>query len=152
MAETKKIKKTKEVVSEESKKYWEGVGRRKTSVARVRIFTVKPSDKEEGRILVNGVPYKEYFKKWQLDRIVEDALVKLKSLDRFEATVKISGGGVNSQAEAIRHGIARSLVQFNADFRKKLKRAGFLKRDPRRKERRKPGLKKARRAPQWSKR
>jgi small subunit ribosomal protein S9 len=76
----------------------------------------------------------------------------MKSLNRFELSVRVKGGGIKSQAEAIRHGIARTLIDFNPDFRKKLKRAGYLKRDPRMKERRKYGLKKARRAPQWAKR
>ena len=76
----------------------------------------------------------------------------MKSLNRFEASVKVKGGGFKGQAEAIRHGLARALVKFNPDFRKKLKRVGYLKRDPRMKERKKPGLKKARKAPQWAKR
>jgi len=71
---------------------------------------------------------------------------------RFEVTVKVKGGGIRGQAEAIRHGLARTLIKFNPDFSKKLKKAGFLRRDPRKKERKKPGLKKARRAPQWKKR
>jgi len=80
------------------------------------------------------------------------SLDKMKSLDRFKVTATVKGGGVNAQAEAVRHGIARALVVFNADYRKRLRKAGFLTRDPRMKERKKPGLRRARRAPQWSKR
>jgi len=160
MVETKtkaKIKKDKDPEKEvdavvDPKKYWEAVGRRKSSVARVRLFSARPWEEEVGHIEVNGKPYKKYFVHWLQQKIVEDSLVKLKSLNRFELTVMVSGGGINSQAEAIRHGIARTLVEFNADFRKKLKRAGYIKRDPREKERKKPGLRSARRAPQWAKR
>jgi len=134
------------------KRYFEAVGSRKTSSARVRLFTARPLEEQVGRILVNDKPYTEYFPTAELRQIVEGSLNKLKSLNRFEVSVKVSGGGIKSQAEAIRHGIARALVSFNADFRKKLKRAGYLKRDPRKKERKKYGLKKARRAPQWAKR
>jgi len=76
----------------------------------------------------------------------------MKVVDRFRVLVKVKGGGINAQAEAVRHGIARALLKFNPDFRKKLKRAGFLTRDPRKRERKKFGLKRARRAPQWRKR
>ncbi|MEK7575580.1 MAG: 30S ribosomal protein S9 [Patescibacteria group bacterium] len=141
----KKAKKT--ITKTEKSIYFEGIGRRKTSTARVRIF-----NKGGGGILVNEKKYSEYFPTQELRSIVEDALNTMKLLDKFKVTVKISGGGIHSQAEALRHGIARALVKFNADFRKRLKKAGFLKRDPRMKERRKFGLKKARKAPQWSKR
>jgi len=146
--------KNKETQEEKVKRYWEAVGRRKTSVARVRLFTCRPFDaeKEKGRILVNNQPYYKYFPTLELQQIVEASLRRMKSLGRFEATVKVKGGGIKGQAEAVRHGLARALVKFNPDFRKKLKRAGYLKRDPRMKERKKYGLKKARRAPQWSKR
>ena len=135
-----------------SRRYYEAVGRRKSSVARVRLFTIKPFEEDEGKITVNGKFYKQYFPTLELQQIAEAALRKLKSLNRFEATVKVSGGGTRGQAEALRHGLARTLVEFNLDFRKKLKKAGYLKRDPRVKERRKYGLKKARKAPQWAKR
>jgi len=134
------------------KKYFEAVGRRKTSIARVRLFTARPLEEQIGRIDVNGKSYKEYFPTQELQQIVEASLNKMKSLNRFELSVRVKGGGIKSQAEAIRHGIARTLIDFNPDFRKKLKRAGYLKRDPRMKERRKYGLKKARRAPKWAKR
>ncbi|MAF20465.1 MAG: 30S ribosomal protein S9 [Parcubacteria group bacterium] len=134
------------------KRYFEAVGRRKKSVARVRLFTCRPFEDSKGKININGKFYTDFFSIFEFQQIVADPLKKMKSLNRFEATVKVKGGGSRGQAEAIRHGLARTLVEFNPDFSKKLKRAGFLTRDPRRKERKKPGLKKARRAPQWSKR
>lgn len=149
----KAVKPKKEVeIAPKPKRYFEAVGSRKTSSARVRLFTARPLEEQVGRILINDKPYTEYFPTADLQQIVEGSLNKLKSLNRFEVTVRVGGGGTKSQAEAIRHGIARTLVLFNADFRKKLKRAGYLKRDPRKKERKKYGLKKARRAPQWAKR
>ncbi len=127
-------------------RYFEAVGRRKTASARVRLYT-RPGD-----FLVNEKRYSEYFPTAPLQKIVEESLQKMKLFGRFKVTVKVSGGGPVSQAEAVRHGLARCLIKFNPDFRKRLKRAGFLKRDPRAKERKKFGLKKARRAPQWQKR
>ena len=127
-------------------RYFEAVGRRKTSVARVRLFT------RTGSFIVNEKPYGIYFPTLTLQKIVEDGLKKMKLWERFRISVRVSGGGIHSQAEALRHGLARCLVNFNPDFRKRMKRAGFLTRDPRMKERKKFGLKKARRAPQWAKR
>lgn len=127
-------------------RYFEAVGRRKTAIARVRLYT-KPGD-----FLVNGKLYSVYFPTASLRKIAEDSLQKMKLFGRFRVSVKVSGGGLHAQAEAIRHGLARCLVKFNPDFRKRLKRAGFIRRDPRIKERKKPGLKRARRAPQWQKR
>ena len=101
---------------------------------------------------VNDNAHTVYFPTAELQKIAEDSLRKMKSLERFRVSVKVSGGGLHGQAEAVRHGTARALIIFNPDFRKRLKRAGFLKRDPRMKERKKFGLKKARRAPQWAKR
>jgi len=135
-----------------SKRYYEAVGRRKTAVARVRLLTIKPFEEDEGKITVNGKSYKQYFTTLELRQIAEASLRRLKSLNRFEVVALVKGGGVRAQAEALRHGIARVLVDFNVDFRKKLKKVGYLKRDPRSKERKKYGLKKARRAPQWAKR
>lgn len=129
-----------------SDRYFEAVGRRKTAVARVRLFT-KP-----GEFTVNEKLYSLYFPTLELQKIAEDALQKMKLFGRFKVSVKTSGGGMHAQAEATRHGLSRCLLKFNADFRKRLKRAGYLKRDPRMKERKKFGLKKARRAPQWAKR
>lgn len=153
--EVKEVKKEakKEVKPElKAKRFYEGVGRRKTAVAQVRLFAVKPFEEEIGKIIVNGKPYQEYFKTANLKQSVEASLKKIKLLNRFEVTAKVKGGGITGQAEAIRHGIARALIVFNPDFRKKLKKAMYLKRDPRMKERKKFGLKGARRAPQWAKR
>jgi len=128
-------------------RYFEGTGRRKTSIARVRLYT-----KGNKEIKVNDVDYKEYFDTPTLQSIVLDSLDTMKSLDRFRVVVVVRGGGINSQAESVRHGIARALVVFNPDYRKRLRKAGFLTRDSRMKERKKFGLKRARKAPQWSKR
>lgn len=136
----------------ESKRYYEGIGRRKTAVAQVRLFTTQPFEENTGKITVNGKFYKDYFPTLELWQITEEALNKIKSLNRFESSAKVRGGGIKAQAEAIRHGMARALVKFNPDFRKKLKKAGLLRRDSRMKERKKFGLKGARRAPQWAKR
>jgi small subunit ribosomal protein S9 len=128
-------------------KYFEAVGRRKTSIARVRLFSgLQPS------FLVNDKKMELYFPSKELQEIIEEPIKKLKGLGKFKISAKIKGGGIHSQAEALRHGISRALVKFNPDFRKPLKKSGFLKRDQRAKERRKFGLKKARKAPQWSKR
>jgi small subunit ribosomal protein S9 len=143
---------TEEEKADKPKKYYEAVGRRKTAIARVRLFTIRPLGEEESKMSINGKEYRQYFPVMELQQTVEASLRKLKSLNRFEVVAKVSGGGIRAQAEAVRHGVARALVIFNADFRKKLKRAGYLKRDPRMKERKKYGLKAARRAPQWQKR
>lgn len=129
-----------------SSRYFEGIGRRKTSHARVRIYT-----KGTG-ITINGKPCETYFPTKTLQRIVDAPLIKMKSVEKMRVTVIVQGGGSHSQAEAIRHGVSRALVLFNVDFRKRLKRAGYLTRDSRMKETRKYGLKKARKAPRWSKR
>lgn len=151
-AEKEEASSVKPAREKKPKRYFEAVGRRKSAVARVRLFTIKPFEGDEGKITINDKFYKQYFSTLELQQIAEASLRRLKSLNRFEIVVKVKGGGVRSQAEALRHGIARTLVAFNIDFRKKLKKAGYLKRDPRVKERRKYGLKKARRAPQWQKR
>jgi small subunit ribosomal protein S9 len=135
-----------ERISAERERYFEAVGRRKTATARVRMFT------RSGAFTVNGKAYGEYFPTLDMQKIAEDALKRMKLWDRFRISAKVSGGGIHAQAEAVRHGLARCLIIFNPDFRKRMKRAGFLKRDPRMKERKKFGLKKARRAPQWAKR
>jgi len=154
-------KDTKEIVEKDTKKivkkpatkkgadrYYESQGKRKTSVARVRIWL----NKSKGEFVVNGKSLKEYF---PIAALQGTALASLKILD-LEDTVKVSvlvrGGGLFGQAEAVRHGITRALVDFNVEFRKKLKKAGFLTRDPRMRERKKPGLKRARKSPRWSKR
>lgn len=131
------------------KSYIEAVGRRKTSVARVRLFSVPES---EGAIEINQKNGDVYFFTQELLKTATASLRKMKLLNKFFVTAKISGGGIHSQAEAFRHATARALVKFNLEFRKRLKRSNYLKRDPRAKERRKFGLKKARKSPQWSKR
>jgi len=136
-------------------KYFQTVGRRKESVAIIRLFTRKSTDTVEddnALVRVNDKDYRDYFSDKFLQSIVESPLRKLKSLNRFKATVLVRGGGLSGQADAIKHGLARALVEFDQNFRKKLKKAKFLTRDPRVKERRKYGLKKARKAPAWSKR
>jgi len=136
--------KTKET---KAQKYVYAVGKRKTSIAQVRLF-----EDGKGEITINDKPINQYFKE---KSHVETLLTPLKlvNMDKLvNLTVKVRGGGTNSQSEAIRHAIARALNELNADFRKTLKVAGFLKRDARIKERKKPGLKRARRAPQWQKR
>lgn len=135
------------------KKYFEVVGRRKSAVARVRLFTSNPSEStKEGNLIINNKAYKKFFPILELQKIIEAPLTRLKSLNRFKVTVKVKGGGIKGQAEAVCHGISRALILFDSNFRKKLKKAGYLTRDPRKKERKKYGLKKARRAPQWRKR
>ncbi len=127
--------------------YFESVGRRKTSVARVRLF-----NQEKKGIIINEKDYKEYFPTVELQQKAIFPLEVLKSLNRFYFTIKVKGGGISSQAEAVAHGISRALVEFNEDFKKRLRKEGALTRDPRMRERKKFGLKRARRAPQWKKR
>lgn len=137
-------------------KYYEAVGRRKEATARVRVLTKKAADQQASEdkaiITVNGMPYFEYFKHLKLQGIVESPLKKLKSLNRFKAIVTVRGGGMSGQADAIKIGFSRALVLFDTNFTKKLRKAGYLTRDARVKERRKYGLKKARKSPQWAKR
>lgn len=132
-------------------KYIEAIGRRKTSTARVRI-----SQASKNHFIINGLDSKEYFKTEDARRLILDPLMKGieegKSNLKWEVEVHVTGGGIHSQAEAVRHGLSRALVASDATLRSGLKTLGFLKRDPRAKERRKFGLKKARKAPQWSKR
>lgn len=130
-----------------SDQYYEAIGKRKTSAARVRMFT-----QGEKNIIVNDKPFEKYFSTKELQDIVFSPLEKMKAAGHFRITVVASGGGIHSQAEAVKHGISRALVKYNADFRKRLRRAGFITRDPRARERKKFGLKRARRGPQWSKR
>ncbi|MDP3958026.1 MAG: 30S ribosomal protein S9 [bacterium] len=127
--------------------YIEAVGRRKTAVARVRLT---PSAKTE--VSVNGEHASGYFKTDTLRTVAEEALKASTLEQKWSVSAKITGGGANAQAEALRHGIARALVAFDHAERPKLKKLGYLKRDPRKKERKKFGLKKARKAPTWSKR
>ncbi len=131
---------------EKREKYLEAVGRRKTSVARIRITDGK------GIVMVNGKKLAEYFNNPFWQNIVLSPIEKSDLFSKSDISVRVTGGGVNSQAEAIRHGIARVLVEKDPSLRGVLKAKSYLKRDPRMKERKKYGLKKARRAPQWSKR
>lgn len=122
------------------------VGRRKSASARVRI------DKGAGKVVVNGKPMAEYFPYFEFQEIVMAPLKALAKEKDIDVSVKVQGGGKKGQATAVQLGIARALVLWNEDFHKTLKSLGLLTRDARVKERKKPGLKKARRAPQWSKR
>ena len=137
----------KEEVSEQKNLYYETVGRRKTAVARVRIFA-----RGDKSFLVNGKPCQNYFPTLELQQIINSPLEKMNCSDKFGVSAVIRGGGIHAQAEAVRHGISRALVLFNVDFRKRLKKSGYLTRDARMRERKKFGLKRARRAPQWQKR
>ncbi|HEY4497427.1 MAG TPA: 30S ribosomal protein S9 [Candidatus Paceibacterota bacterium] len=128
--------------------YYEAVGRRKTSVARVRLL---PSA-NGGTFVINDKSVDRYFPTRELHNIAHDALVSTRSEKLFNISAHIHGGGIHSQAEALRHGMARALVKADHEHRKTLKRLGYLTRDSRAKERRKFGLKKARKAPQWAKR
>ncbi|WP_394239220.1 30S ribosomal protein S9 [Niallia oryzisoli] len=123
-----------------------GTGRRKSSVARVRLV---PGD---GKVIINGREMVEYIPFAALREVVNQPLVATETLGSYDVLVNVTGGGYTGQAGAIRHGIARALLQADPEFRPTLKRAGLLTRDPRMKERKKYGLKGARRAPQFSKR
>lgn len=128
-------------------RYYQAIGRRKTAVARIRLFT-----RGDKVFMVNNKPYQDYFN-LEIDRqIATSSMNKMKCLDKFKVLILVKGGGRSAQAEAIRHGTARVLVDFNANFRKRLRKAGFLTRDPRMRERKKFGLKRARKSPQWAKR
>ena len=127
-------------------RYFEAIGRRKTAVARIRLYT--KGDKE---FIVNDMPYTKYFQTIEDQESAVSSMKKMKCLDKFRITVVVKGGGHTAQAQAVRHGTARVLVDFNANFRKRLRKAGFLTRDPRMRERKKFGLKRARKAPQWAK-
>ena len=132
---------------ESKKKYFYGTGRRKSSVARVRVY-----ENGTGAITINGRDINEYFGLDTLKLVVNQPLVTTATVGKFDIVVTVTGGGVSGQAGAIRHGISRALTLLNPEFRPALKAAGFLTRDPRMKERKKYGLKAARRAPQFSKR
>ena len=133
------------VIKEKESRYTETVGRRKTATARARLT---PSKTE--KMVVNGKSVADYFKTATLQGAARASLAL--TPEKFEVSIKVMGGGMQAQAEAVRHAIARAIVERTPEMRKDLKRRGFLKRDPRMKERKKFGLKAARRAPQWSKR
>lgn len=138
------IKKIKKV--DKTDRYFEAVGRRKTAVARVRVFIRK------GGLTINNKDYRQYFPIFRLQQTAFSPLEKTKLNTKLDVIAKVSGSGPSSQAEAVRHGLARSLILFNPALKPVLKSLGYLKRDSRMVERKKYGLKKARRAPQWAKR
>ncbi len=130
-----------------SEKYIEAVGRRKTATARARLT---PSSST--KVTINGKELESYFPLEALRTTALEPFLKVSLPTPFMVSVRVTGGGITGQADATRHAISRALVAYNAELRDELKKHGFLKRDPRAKERRKYGLKKARKAPQWSKR
>ena len=132
---------------ESKRKYFYGTGRRKSSVARVRVY-----ENGTGSITINGRDIDNYFGLDTLKLVVNQPLVAADLVGKVDLVVSVTGGGVSGQAGAIRHGLSRALLLVNGEFRPTLKAAGFLTRDPRMKERKKYGLKAARRAPQFSKR
>ena len=146
---TKTIKKVKPEIVKETKAlhFFEAIGRRKTAVARVRIQAGSSKD-----FMVSGKPLDKYFPASELQQIALSSLEKMGCLDKFSVTARVNGGGLHAQAEALRHGISRALTEFNPEFHNQLKKVGFLTRDSRMRERKKFGLKRARRAPQWTKR
>lgn len=134
-------------MTKDSRRYAEGVGRRKTAVARVRLYAGG-----QGSFLVNNRAFEEYFPIVALQTPVMEPFALTGTKGTFDVSVHVRGGGVHSQAGAVRLGIARALEKTDGTFRKSLRAADLLTRDPREKERKKPGLKRARRAPQWQKR
>jgi small subunit ribosomal protein S9 len=127
--------------------YYYGTGRRKSAVARVRLY---PGN---GQVIINSKTPEDYFGGRAIyQQMIQQPLALTDNATKFNVTVKVLGGGVTGQAGAVRHGVARALVQADANFRAALKKAGFLARDPRVKERKKAGLKRARKAPQYTKR
>ncbi|OGZ54058.1 MAG: 30S ribosomal protein S9 [Candidatus Ryanbacteria bacterium RIFCSPLOWO2_01_FULL_48_26] len=134
------------VVPKKAERYVEGVGRRKTSIARVRILGGK------GKFVVNDKELKNYFNMPVLESCVLSPFIKAKIEGLFDVSARVSGGGIHAQAEAVRLGLSRALALNNPDFQMRLHKLGFLTRDSRMVERKKYGLRKARRAPQWQKR
>jgi len=130
-----------------TKEYIRAVGRRKTATAIVKLIKASKNS-----FTINGKDYTEYFKTVELRKIITEAFEEAKITEKFEMIATTKGGGIHAQAEAIRHGISRALVSFDEELRSPLKKAKMLKRDPRQVERKKFGLKKARKSPQWSKR
>ena len=132
-------------------KYFRGIGRRKLATAGVKIFH-SPLENKVADIMINGKPHKDYFSRSELAAISVSPLEAVAASNISKVSVTVKGGGIRGQAEAVRLGLARALVLMNDDFRKPLKSIGYLTRDARKVERKKAGLKKARRAPQFSKR
>lgn len=135
------------MATKNQEKYVESIGRRKEATARVRLFESKANT-----ITVNDKPVADFFKTENLQNVASEALLGTELAKKYEVIAKVKGGGISSQAESIRLGISRALVKMDEEKRKELKKKGFLKRDPRAKERRKFGLKKARKSGAWSKR
>lgn len=133
-------------MSTNKEKYYYAIGRRKTSTCTVRIY------EEKGEITVNDKTINDYFKNKSLVDLALEALLLLNFIGKYKITIKTKGGGIKAQAQSIKLAIARALLKIDPELKKTLKSKGLLTRDPRGKERKKPGLKKARRAPQWSKR
>jgi small subunit ribosomal protein S9 len=127
--------------------YIPAIGRRKNATAQVRLT---PADKMT--FVINGRTLDDYFSVEEFRKVVQAPFTTIERATDFNVSVVVRGGGISAQADAIRHGISRALVEINEEFRSPLKSAGYLKRDPRRKERKKPGLRKARKRPAWSKR
>jgi small subunit ribosomal protein S9 len=144
---TKEKEIVKELPQKEASKYIYAVGKRKCAVARIRLLP-----KGKGEITINHKKSEQYLPDFELQEIIKSPLNLTDTKNKYDFYILVSGGGKKGQAEAIRHGIARALEKLNKELRKTLKVAGFLMRDARIKERKKPGLKRARRAPQWSKR
>jgi small subunit ribosomal protein S9 len=148
MEKEKKVTQVRKPTSETKKKeYYRAIGRRKTATAIIRLTKATKNS-----YTINGKDLADYFKTIDLKKIVTSAFEKATPVEKFEVVITARGGGIHAQAEAIRHGISRALVKENGELRGVLKKAKMLKRDPRVVERKKFGLKKARKSPQWSKR
>jgi len=130
----------------EKQRYFHGTGRRKTAIAQVKLIS------GNGAIIVNGTPYEEIFTHPEQQQAILQPFLVTESLSKFNAVVKVAGGGVSGQSGAISHGIARALVKANENLKPLLRQNGLMTRDPRVKERKKVGLKRARKAPQYTKR
>jgi small subunit ribosomal protein S9 len=134
------------VVQAKKQTYFYGTGRRKTAIARVRLVS------GTGEIIVNGIPYEQLFPRPEHRRVIAQPLLATESLGKYNTVVKVEGGGISGQSDAISHGIARALVKADESHKSVLRQYGLLTRDPRVKERKKAGLKRARKAPQYTKR
>ena len=130
----------------EKQAYFYGTGRRKTAIAQVRLL---PGN---GAIVINGIPYEELFPRLEHRRAIASPLLVTESAGKYNVVAKVAGGGISGQSDAVSHGIARALVKADESLRTTLRRYGLLTRDPRAKERKKVGLKRARKAPQYTKR
>ncbi len=130
----------------EKQAYFYGTGRRKSAIARVKIM---PGN---GAIIINGIPYEELFSRFEIRRRIIQPLVVTENMGKYNVVAKVEGGGVTAQGGAVSHGIARALVQVDDKVKTSLRTSGLLTRDDRSKERKKPGLKRARKAPQYTKR